>query len=94
LLRSIWFAKEVSITLIGRGDQTYQIAGRVIRVHVSGPVFQQHYVAHREKLGDVDLAAVWVIAPQEIVDDSWQARRRKEEAHPNFVHLDRLVKVQ
>jgi hypothetical protein len=50
-------------------------------------------VSVRERLGDVDLATVWIIEPEEVTDQSFSARRREEEAlHPTFTHLDRLAK--
>ena len=92
LVWSIWFERKVSITLVGRDGASYQIKGTPSRSRVSGPVFQKHYAALRERIGDVDLAAVWSITPEEIINESWSARRREEEAaHPNFIHLDRLV---
>ena len=70
-----------------------QIKGRPVKTHITGPLYQRHYQRVREKLGDVDLAAVWVIEPDEVIDQSFDVRRRREEAlHPDFAHLDRLVR--
>ena len=90
LVRAIWFGHRVSVA-IRRGAASWQIKGRPVHAHVAGPVFQREYVRIREKLGDVDLAAVWVIDPEEAIDQSWSARKREEEAaHPYFLHLDRI----
>jgi hypothetical protein len=65
-----------------------------LKTYVSGPVYQREYVAIRKRLGDVDLAAVWIIRPDQIHDESHIARQRQErDLHPFFAHLDRLVKV-
>jgi len=92
LVRSIWFEHKVAVTLIGRDGHSYQIKGRPLRSLVSGPIFQRYYAALRARLGDVDLAAVWVIAPEEVIDETWETRRQEEGAkRPHFLHLDRLV---
>lgn len=90
LLRALWFGGRVSVT-VRRGDASWQVKGRPVRAHVSGPHFQREYVRIRERLGDVDLAAVWVIEPEEAIDQSLAARTEREvSAHPDFVHLDRI----
>lgn len=90
LVRALWFGGRVSVAL-RNGTASYQIKGRPLRTHVAGPVFQREYVRIREKLGDVDLAAVWVIEPAEAIDQSWLTRKQQEDAaHPHFVHLDRI----
>lgn len=94
LVRSIWFDQKVAVTVTGRGGQSYQIKGKPVKTHITGPVFQQYYTAIRERLGDVDLAAVWVIEPEEIVEETFAVRRADEERkHPFFNHLDRLARV-
>lgn len=93
LVRSIWFNRKVSVALQGKDKQSYQIIGRPVKAIISGPVFQKHYVAIREKLGDVDLATVWVIEPEEVSNQTFSIRRAQEEAaHPIFKHLDQLAK--
>jgi hypothetical protein len=94
LVRSIWFDQTVSILLKGEGPVAWQIRGLPIKAHVSGPVFQKHCVALRARLGDVDLAAVWVIRPEEVIDESPSVRHEEEStSRPTFIHLDRLVRV-
>jgi hypothetical protein len=95
LVHSIWFNKTVAVLLKGKEGISYQIKGTPVRALVSGPVFQKNYVEIRKKLGDgdVDLAAVWIIEPQEVIDESYQARRQQEEElHPHFKHLDRIAR--
>jgi hypothetical protein len=95
LVRSIWFNRPVAVTLSSHDGRSYEIRGLAVRSHVSGPVFQDHYAALRRQLGDVDLAAAWIIEPLEVSDESHAARQRHEEKkHPSFVHLDRLVRTQ
>jgi sulfonate transport system substrate-binding protein len=95
MVRSIWFNGRVSVTLIGRGGQSYQITGKPVKVLIAGPVFQQFYLRVRERMGDVDLAAVWIIEPEEVRNQALSTRIAEESAsHPNFIHLDRLAKVK
>ena len=93
LVRSIWFNRKVTVTVRGKTGQSYQIKGRPVRNIIAGPVFEQKYVEVRERLGDVDLAGIWIIEPEEISDQTYKARKATEEAaHPFFLHLDRIAK--
>jgi general stress protein 26 len=93
LVRSIWFDRKVAVALQGKGGESYQIIGKPVKALITGPVFQKHYVSIRERLGDVDLATVWIIEPEKVTDQRYSARRREEETlHPTFIHLDRLAK--
>lgn len=92
LVRSIWFERPVGVTLATADGQIAVIRGRAHKAHVSGPYFSQQYRDLRGRLGDVDLAAVWLIEPQLVSDETYQTRKlREEELHPFHLHLDRLA---
>lgn len=92
LVGSIWFERKLSILLRGTDNRAVQIKGRVHQYHISGALFQRHYLAAREHLGDVDLAGIWVIEPVEVIEQGLQARWKTEDAqHPGFIHLDRIA---
>ena len=92
LLRSIWFNKQVSVTLTNRDGQVLVVTGAPHKAHVSGPLFSDYYSLVRSRLGDADLAAVWLIEPQQVRDETYAARKTQEEAlHPFHRHLDRLA---
>jgi len=92
LLRSIWFDRPVSIVLSGKEGRVAVVKGRVYKAHVSGPLFSDYYREVRERLGDADLAGVWLIDAQEVIDETYALRQaREEELHPFFRHLDRLA---
>lgn len=94
MVRSIWFNRKVAIILKGKSGLSYQIKGKPIKAIISGPEFQKHYVNLRERLGDVDLAAIWVIEPEEVINESYLVRKAQEEAtRPYFKHLDRIAKM-
>jgi hypothetical protein len=93
LLRGLWFEKSCSILVLGPDDEAYEIEGTPLNVHISGPVYQHAYVQYKLRYPGSDPAAVWVIRPDRVVDQSWSVRMAEEhQRHPQFLHLDRLVK--
>ncbi len=93
LTRSIWFTRKVAVTLVGQDGQSYQIKGTPIKCIVAGKIFEEQYRKIREKLDDADLAAVWIIKPEEVINQTYSVRKTDEETkHPFFKHLDQLVK--
>ena len=95
LVRSIWFDHKVSISVSDNQGQSWQIKGKPIKTLITGPIFLHHYRDVRERLGDVNLSAVWVIEPEEIINENILVRHEEEQqAHPLFRHLDRLAKIQ
>lgn len=95
LVRSIWFNQKVSVSVSGKDGQSWQIKGKPVKTLITGPVFLHHYRDVRKRLGDVDLSTVWVIEPEEVINENILVRHAEEEqAHPLFRHLDRLVKIQ
>jgi uncharacterized protein len=91
LLRSLWFDKKVSVTLAAPDGRSFVIQGKPVRALISGPVFRGHYQNLRALL-DADLAAVWLIEPEQVVNESYAVRQREEEERfPFSVHLDRLT---
>ncbi len=92
LVRSLWFDTPVAIALRSADGRAVHIKGTPVKVHITGPLFQQHYQAVRAQLGDVELSGVWVIRPDAVVDRNFAAALAREAAeHPVFVHLDRLA---
>lgn len=94
LLRSLWFDKRVSITLAAPDGRSFVIHGKPVKALITGPVFRAHYQRVRTLLGDADLAAVWLIEPEEVVNETYDVRKQEEEDRfPFTIHLDRLVAV-
>jgi len=87
LLRSLWHEKKIVISV---GDLV--IRGRPVKAHISGPLFRQYYEQVRTVIPDADLSTVWLIEPEEVVDESYTIRKQQEEEQfPFSVHLDRLT---
>ena len=92
LLKSIWFDRPLSVTLTARDGRVLVVSGRPHKAIVSGPLFSSFYSEVRSRLGDADLAAVWLIEPLNVRDETYLLRKSREEAlHPFHLHLDRLV---
>jgi hypothetical protein len=94
LVRSIWYDRPLAIALKGKDGRSVQIKGRAVKNLIAGPLFQQHYVKVREQYGDIDLAGVWVIEPDQIIDQGFDQRPDSETAsNPSLIHLDRIAKL-
>jgi hypothetical protein len=94
LVRAIWFDAHVAIALKGSDGRTVQIKGRPVKAHITGPLFQSHYLRLREQEGDADLAAVWVIEPTLVADQDLTRRRAAAEAAPPpIIQLDRIANI-
>ena len=93
MVRSIWFNRPVSVAVLGASGESYQVKGRPLKAIVSGHVFRKYYQQVQAESRDHDLAAVWIIKPLEILEQTLSVRRQQEaETRPYFKHLDRLAK--
>jgi hypothetical protein len=93
MVYSIWYDRSIAINVTGTSGESFQIKGKPIKAIVSGYTFRKYYKQLREEDDDNDLAAVWVIEPEQIIEQTFLVRRRQEEKRrPYFKHLDRLAK--
>jgi hypothetical protein len=91
LLYSIWFDKKVAVSILDAEKNSYEIVGHPVRCITCGKEFEEVYKKLRTKLGDVELASIWIIEPEEIQNETFDIRKREEEtAYPVICHLDRL----
>lgn len=91
MVYSIWFGKTVIINVL-EGKRSFLIRGIPYRSIIAGREFEKAYCRVQEKKGKIDLGAVWLIEPIEIIEETFEKRRvEEEEAHPILKHLDRLV---
>ncbi|MBI4289142.1 MAG: hypothetical protein HY671_12050 [Chloroflexi bacterium] len=90
MVRGIWFDRRVAV-LVCRHGRSFQIKGKPHRYVTTGPLFQQFYLAFRQRFGpDSDLAGVWIIAVDEVREQTLSVRKEEEERkHPNMRHFDR-----
>ncbi|MDF2986840.1 MAG: hypothetical protein K0R50_2350 [Eubacterium sp.] len=93
LVNSIWFKKKVAVSVRSEDGRSVQIKGTPVRCLITGPVFEYYYKLISQRIEDADLAAVWVIEPEEVRDETYKVRKAEEEKnHPLLLHLDRLAK--
>ena len=86
------FSLEATIYVLVSERQMWQIVGTPVKKLVCGPVFRHFYDIARAEGGSGDIAAVWVIQPRSISDESWEARRRQVIAKQPFrQHLDQVL---
>jgi len=93
LVRSLWFKKKISVTLLGTDGANIQLKGIPSHVIVAGPLFESYYRSVRDKIDDGDLSTVWQIDVLDVIDESWQIRKEDQDLnHAIVAHLDRLSK--
>lgn len=91
LVHSIWFHKQVAINILGKNKQSFQIKGTPVKALIYGKEFEKHYKKIKAERGQ-DLSTVWIIEPEEIIEETFIKRKTEEEAaHPLFRHLDTLL---
>lgn len=87
LLRSLWYEKKIVISV-----GNFVIRAVPVKAHICGPLFRQYYEQVRSVIDDADLSTVWLIEPQEVIDEKYATRKQhEEEQFPFSVHLDRLT---
>jgi hypothetical protein len=93
LVHSIWFDKKVAINILTSEGKSYEIIGRPTKSVTCGKSFELVYKKLRDKLGDVDLSAIWTVEPDEIREETYLVRKQEdEEKYPITKHLDRFLK--
>ncbi|MFP3091494.1 pyridoxamine 5'-phosphate oxidase family protein [Treponema sp. TIM-1] len=91
LVFSIWFNKQVAINVLGPDKTSFQIKGTPVKALIYGKKFEERYSKLKAEHG-VDLSTIWIIEPEEIIEETFTVRRVREEAqHPLLRHLDTLV---
>jgi len=90
LVGSIWFDRTVAINAT-KGAVSYQIKGKLYKCLIAGPIFKSFLQRARERRGpEADIAAVWLLVPEEERNESPAVRGTEEaEKRPFFhQHLD------
>ena len=90
--RALWFDKKAAVTVIGQNGENYLIKGKPMKIIICGSAFEKNYSWIRKEFGDVDLAAVCLIEPEElIIEPSLDRLIEVNKNKPIFTHLDRLA---
>jgi DNA-directed RNA polymerase subunit N (RpoN/RPB10) len=82
----------VAVNILDKDKNSYEITGRPVRCITCGSEFEKAYEDVRSRLGDVDLAAIWLIEADNIKNETYRVRlHEEEEEFPLIRHLDRIV---
>lgn len=89
---SLWFNKIVAINVLSKDKLSIQIKGVPVKMLVAGSVFEKYYTSINEK-DSGDLAAVYYINIEEVIDESYETREQEHtKEFPLYMHIDRLAK--
>jgi DNA-directed RNA polymerase subunit N (RpoN/RPB10) len=92
LVHSIWFDKKIAVNVLDKDKNSYEIIAKPTRCITCGREFERAYESVRDRLGDVDLSAIWIVEPVKITNETYRVRLRQEEENfPIIRHLDRSV---
>lgn len=95
LIAGLWFNKKVAINVISKERKSYQIKGTPVKTLVAGRVYEEYYKKAQERNPKNDLAAVYYIDIEEIINESYPVRLEEEQRkHPLYIHLDRIAKKE
>lgn len=93
LTAAIWFHKKVAVNVISGERKSYQIKGTPVKTLIAGKVFEEYYIKAEQRNPANNLAAVYYIDIEEVINESYPVRLKEErEKHPLYVHLDKLTK--
>ncbi len=80
MLRNYWAKKKVSVAVYNREKGvSYQIKGVPIRYVMEGPIWDKFLDEVWSVMPDVDPAGVWLIKAEEVVNESYEARKKEIE---------------
>lgn len=95
LVSSIWFDKTVSINILTKERNSYQIQAKPVRSITAGQYFEEAYKKLREGGKDMDLGAIWQFEILSEKEETFTVRvQEDEEAYPLLKHLDRVLKKE
>jgi hypothetical protein len=94
LVYSIWFDKEIKISLVTKDGRNFLVTGKPYKALMAGREFQEEYVKTQEELGQAtDLSTVWIIDVLDISEETYEvAKAREEKEHPYLMHMDHIYK--
>lgn len=93
LVYSIWFEKEVSLSLLGKNGEIYRVSAKPYQALIAGHRFEEAYINAQEEFGEeTDLSTVWLLDVTAVEDDTYEAAREKE--HPYLMHMDHIYRKE
>lgn len=92
LVYSIWFDKEVSISLISKDGRNFQIYAKPYQALIAGREFEVAYEQSLVEFGeDTDLSTVWLLDVVSAKESTYKvAKEIEKREHPYLGHYDHL----
>ena len=80
ILRNHWDVKSVAVAIYNqKKNLSYQIKGKPVRFVNYGPIWRQYLDQIWRTLPESDPAGVWIIEPEQIINEDYHVRRKEEE---------------
>lgn len=93
LTAAIWFNNKVAVNIISGDRRSYQIKGTPVKSVIAGKVFEDYYIKAEQRNPENNLAAIYYIDIEEVINESYTVRLKEErEKHPLYIHLDKLTR--
>ena len=90
IVYSIWFDKKISILIVGKDRESYQIQGSVKKILTCGTEYEEYYRKYQGARG-FDIAAVVKIKIEDINDlNLVKGIEKQKKEHPFFSHYDSI----
>ncbi len=83
MLHNLWFKKPVAIAVC-KGALAYQIKGVPYRFVIEGPLRDRFFQEVWKRIPESNPSGVWLIKPEEIIDESFLAQQKKEQGKINY----------
>ena len=92
LVFSIWFDKEVSISLIAKDGRNFQLYVKPYQALIAGREFEAAYETAIAEFGeDADLSTVWLLDLVSAKESTYKVEKEIEKkAHPYLGHYDHI----
>lgn len=81
------------MNIISGDRRSYQIKGTPVKSVIAGRVFEDYYIKAEQRNPENNLAAIYYIDIEEVINESYTVRLKEErEKHPLYIHLDKLAR--
>ena len=92
LVYSIWFDKEVSISLIASDGRNFQLYAKPYQALIAGQEFEKAYEQSLVDFGeDADLSTVWLLDVVSVKESTYRVEKENQKKeHPYLGHYDHL----
>lgn len=92
LVFSIWFDKEVSLSLIAKDGRNFQLYAKPYQALIAGRDFEVAYETALQEFGeDTNLSTVWLLDVVSAKESTYKVEKEiQKKEHPYLMHYDHL----